>query len=262
MFRNLSSQELMYSRKCLEDDQELSPNVEREIRALLECSKQGGAFGDKYYLNLVNQLVDTIIERIKEKKIIEEDKDIFYDFLEQCKKAAINGVKIHGNEITYWARVADTYLKYKEYGPKGAIKARYSLESLCDSRAMMLKRNYRICDNVSKMFDYIEAVHREDGIIPLTERFKEVIIFDYYYNCPQEEKHQRKMQDLKLYIYPQEYEKAVESCKKNMDQKDVDLYIKIFILLEYNVPFEEIYNFIEREVSPSLLFLLPLFLVN
>ena len=251
--RNIPGKKLNDSIKWLRENTESSPDIGNEIEALLECARAGGAIEDKYYLKLINDLVSLISERIRNEKIIEDQNDVFFAFLEQCREAAIDGVKISENIVTYWPRFADTYLKYKEYGPKVCNRSRYSLKSLYQARLFLIRNDGYLCENVSRMLDFIEATHRVNGEIPRTERFYSSFIFPYFSNGSSDELYSRMMHDLNIYIYPQEQNNALESCKRKISLPDVPLYVQLFILLEHNIPFDEIYRFIEKEVPINLL---------
>ena len=226
-------------------------NLERIITLFLKCSQNGGAYDCEHEKKTINAITNEIIKRIRNSRIVPNMDDPIFSLILNCKKMAIEGVKLSDDEILFTSQVAELYLKIKERKFYATSTFAPAITELSEIRNRVLQEGHRTSDSVSKMFDFVDMAFIKDNVIRRTKRFESGnrSFKSYCSTDDEKEKKIRMMEDLKPYIHSFQYEKTLLSCLFKFDSRDIKFYIQAFLMLEYGVSFSKTYNILNQFFS-------------
>ena len=211
----------------------------------------GTAFG-KTEERQVNELGSLIIRLLREQRIIRGNDDPLVIFMKECKETAMGGKKVTKDIVEFYRRVADAYVASKKYGEDSKFYQPFSLTYLFKKRSDFLQCGVELSEPVMAMLDYMDAHNKEFGKIPVTRRFTASEVNNYYSEKDNSKDNvvSRMFSDIKKYVPSQSYIIAMKLSKKELPISVITIFIQAVIMIENDVPFDDIYNFLnERDIE-------------
>ena len=224
------------------------PNIGSIINSFLTYSMNGEDIDNRRTKKELNKLSTETIKRIK--KILNvNDNDLLISLIKECKDKAINEDIISTDELEYTKDLSFLYLKIIEKPFDAVSKCSGTLEVLCKYRKRLLAAGKLTDENIIKMFDFIEMTFITEKVRVRMKRYDRDYTDDYYISDDSDEIKVKMMQDLKPYIYQEQYRKAVQTCCFKFSPATVPIYIQAFLMLEYNSSFTFVAHFLTNNIN-------------
>lgn len=210
-----------------------------------DCSRSGGVYENEQKIKKVEFFANEAISRIKEDYSIRTDSNPILLLIDGYKKMAINGVDVSKEEDKFAEQVIKLYLGIKDVGLNMIYTYIPKFLSLYSERTKLLQNNKKITAPVARLFDFVDM-----SFIAALKRTERYDAKNGSYYCikgeDEDTKKAKRMEDLKPYIPSSLYQMTLSSCKFKFDIQSLEHYIQAFLMLEYGVDYNTVYNFLKH----------------